>query len=76
MEAIWTPFKKLNAAGVPVQITDRSIRTRADWEQVIQPGAADIADKMQYVREYNLGPMIIPRPVKSQTPDGDPSVRI
>lgn len=52
MEAIWTPFKKLNAAGVPVQITDRSIRTRADWERVIQPGAADIADKMQYVREY------------------------
>jgi uroporphyrinogen decarboxylase len=52
MEAIWTPFKKRNAKGVPVQITDRSIKTRADWAQVIQPGGADIADKMQYVREY------------------------
>ena len=52
MEAIWTPFKKLNASGLPVQITDRSIKTRADWEQVILPDDADIADKMQYVREY------------------------
>ncbi len=52
MEAIWTPFKKLNAQGNPVQITDRSVKTRADWAQVIYPNDTDIADRMQYVREY------------------------
>ena len=52
IEAIWTPFKKRTAEGKVVQITDRCIKTRPEWEQVIRPGEADIADKMQYVREY------------------------
>ena len=52
IEAIWTPFKKRTAEGKVVQITDRCIKTRAEWAQVVQPGEADIADKMQYVREY------------------------
>jgi uroporphyrinogen decarboxylase len=52
MEAIWTPFKKLNHQGNPVQVTDRSIKTHEDWAHVIHPGDADIADKMQYLREY------------------------
>jgi uroporphyrinogen-III decarboxylase len=52
MEAIWTPFKRRKADGTAVQITDRSIKTRADWAQVVHPSDADIADKMQYLREY------------------------
>jgi uroporphyrinogen-III decarboxylase len=52
IEAIWTPFKKRGADGKLAQITDRSIKTREDWAQVVHPSDADIADKMQYIHEY------------------------
>jgi uroporphyrinogen decarboxylase len=52
MEALWTPLKKRKEDGRLVQITDRSIKTRADWQQVVLPGDAEIEERIQYVREY------------------------
>jgi uroporphyrinogen decarboxylase len=52
MEALWTPLKRINAAGQAVQIVDRSIKTREDWARVVLPDERDIAEKIQYVREY------------------------
>jgi uroporphyrinogen decarboxylase len=52
VECFWTPFKKKTNDGKLISITDRSIKTKADWEKVIKPTATDIEDRMQYVREY------------------------
>jgi uroporphyrinogen decarboxylase len=52
MEALWTPLKRVNAAGQTVQIVDRSIKTREAWARVVLPDDRDIEDKIQYIREY------------------------
>jgi uroporphyrinogen decarboxylase len=53
VECFWTPFKKCRPDGTLAGITDRSIKTLADWEEVVPPGDDDIEDRLQYVREYN-----------------------
>jgi methylmalonyl-CoA mutase cobalamin-binding domain/chain len=53
VEATWTPFKKRRADGSVGQISDRSIKNRADFRQhVILPSEDDIEGKAAYVREY------------------------
>jgi uroporphyrinogen decarboxylase len=52
IESIWTPFKKYDKDGNLVQIADRSVKTRADWREVILPTREDIEAKLTYVREY------------------------
>ena len=52
VECFWTPLRKRNAAGELVTITDRSVKTREDWDAVVLPGDADIEDRLTYVREY------------------------
>jgi len=52
VESIWTPIKKRSEDGALLRITDRSVKTRRDWEQVILLGEADIEDRLRYVREY------------------------
>ena len=53
VESIWTPFKKGNEDGSLGLISDRSIKSRRDFEEkVVPPVDDDIEEKMQYVREY------------------------
>jgi len=53
VESIWTPFKKRKKDGSLGLISDRSIKSRRDFEEMVEPpGDADIEEKMQYVREY------------------------
>jgi len=51
VEALWTPFKKIKN-GKLVQVGDRSVRTREDFEKLVMPTPGDIEAKIQYVREY------------------------
>ncbi len=52
LEAFWTPLKRRTPDGRLVAITDRSVKTRVDWQQVVLPGPADIEDRLKYLREY------------------------
>jgi 5-methyltetrahydrofolate--homocysteine methyltransferase len=53
VEAIWTPFKKRRKDGSLTLVSDRSIKSRKDFEQkVILPGDQDIEERLQYIREY------------------------
>jgi uroporphyrinogen-III decarboxylase len=52
VECFWTPFKRQVAGGEWIPITDRSIKTREQWEAVLLPGEEDIADRIRYLREY------------------------
>jgi uroporphyrinogen-III decarboxylase len=52
VEAFWTPFKRRTPEGDLEPISDRSIKTRKDWEQVVLPDGSDIEDRLQYIREY------------------------
>lgn len=52
VECFWTPFKKRKPDGTLGGITDRSVKTRADWEEVVLPGDEDIEDRLRYIREY------------------------
>ena len=53
VEATWTPFKKRRADGSIGQISDRSIKSRADFQRhVILPDKEDIENKAAYIREY------------------------
>ena len=52
IEALWTPFKRREEDGSLVGITDRSVKSRQDWDQVVMPTDTDIEDRLQYVREY------------------------
>ncbi len=52
MEALWTPLKHCRADGTIGAITDRSIKSRADFNRIIWPGEADLEERLQYVREY------------------------
>jgi uroporphyrinogen-III decarboxylase len=52
MEALWTPLKQRRADGSVGLITNRSIKSRADFDRIIWPCETDIEERMQYVREY------------------------
>ena len=52
IEALWTPIKKRQEDGTLVAVTDRSVKTRQAWNEVVLPDDGDIEDRMQYIREY------------------------
>jgi uroporphyrinogen decarboxylase len=52
LEAIWTPIKHVRADETIGPITDRSIKTRADFDRIIWPGEAELSERLQYVNEY------------------------
>ena len=52
IEAIWTPIKQVGPDGKMGPLTDRSIKSRADFARIIWPGAAEMEERLQYVREY------------------------
>jgi uroporphyrinogen-III decarboxylase len=52
MEALWTPLKHQRQDGSVGPITDRSIKSRDDFDRIIWPGEADLEERMRYVREY------------------------
>lgn len=52
LEAIWTPLKHLRPDGTIGPITNRSIKTREDFERIIWPGKKEIEERLQYVRQY------------------------
>lgn len=52
MENLWTPLKRRLPDGTLEAIMDRSIKGRSDFEQVVWPGAAEVEEKLRYVREY------------------------
>ena len=52
VEQFWTPLKRRGSDGTLAGIVDRSIKTRAEWAEVVVPGDADIEDRLQYIREY------------------------
>jgi len=50
---IWAPFKRVDeATGKMVQISDRSIKTRKQFESLILDSDRQINDAIKYVREY------------------------
>ena len=52
VEALWTPIKKRLPDGSLKAASDRSVKTRQDWEALVLPGDAEIEDRLQYIREY------------------------
>ena len=52
MEALWTPLKHVRQDGSIGLITDRSIKGRADFDDIIWPGEAELQERLQYLREY------------------------
>ncbi|MFN8006665.1 MAG: uroporphyrinogen decarboxylase family protein [Terriglobia bacterium] len=52
LEAIWTPLKHVRTDGRIAPITDRSVKTRADFEKIIWPGDNELEERLQYIREY------------------------
>jgi uroporphyrinogen-III decarboxylase len=49
---LWTPIKQRLPSGSIVLLNDRSLKSRADLERVIWPGAAEVEHTLDYVREY------------------------
>lgn len=53
VEAIWTPFKKRKEDGTLSPASDRSIKSRKDFEEkIVSPTDDDIEARMRYVKEY------------------------
>lgn len=52
VEALWTPFKRVQEDGTLKPALDRAVKSRAEWDALVKPGDAEIEDRMQYVREY------------------------
>jgi len=48
----WTPFKKYDEFGNLVQVIDKSIKTRKDYEKLILDGDTQIENAVKYVKEY------------------------
>ena len=49
---IWTPFKKHDQTGKLIQITDKSIKSKKDFESLILDGDIQIKNTLKYVGEY------------------------
>ncbi|MCL4417934.1 MAG: hypothetical protein M1365_14820 [Actinobacteria bacterium] len=49
---IWTPFKRKDENGKLVPVSDRSIKTRRDFESLILDSERQINDAVKYVKEY------------------------
>lgn len=48
----WTPFKKYDESGNLVQVIDKSVKTRKDFEELILDGQPQIDNAVGYVNEY------------------------
>ena len=48
----WTPFKKYNENGILVQVIDKSVKTRKDYDRIILDGDIQIENAVNYVKEY------------------------
>ena len=48
----WTPFKKEDKNGKLVQVADRSIKNRKDFESLVLDSQTQINDSIKYAREY------------------------
>lgn len=48
----WIPFKKYDEYDNLILISDRSIKTKKDWEKVVYPNDTDIETILFYIREY------------------------
>ena len=49
---LWTPFKKEDENGELVQVADRSIKTRKDFEALTLDSQVQIDDTVKYIKEY------------------------
>jgi len=49
---LWTPFKKEDENGKLVQVADKSVKTRADFESLTLDSDRQITDAVKYVKEY------------------------
>jgi len=49
---IWAPFKRMGENGKLVQVADRSVKTRKDFEALILDSDRQINDAVKYVKEY------------------------
>ena len=49
---IWAPFKKKNENGKLVQVADKSVKNRKDFEQLILDSDRQINDAVKYLKEY------------------------
>jgi uroporphyrinogen-III decarboxylase len=49
---LWTPFKKEDENGKLVQVSDRSVRNRKDFEALTLDSDATIANTVKYIKEY------------------------
>ncbi len=52
VESLWTPLRHVREDGSIGLLTDRSIKSEADFDKIIWPTEADLEDRLQYVREY------------------------
>ena len=48
----WTPFKKEDEKGGLVQVSDRSIKTRKDFEGLVLDSQTQINNTIKYLKEY------------------------
>ncbi len=49
---IWTPFKRKDESGKLLQVADRSIKTRKQFEELVLDSDRQINDAVKYVKEY------------------------
>ena len=49
---IWAPFKRKDANGKLVQVADRSVKTRKDFESLVLDSDRHVNDTVKYVKEY------------------------
>ncbi len=48
----WTPFKKENSDGRLVQVADKSVKNRKDFDSLVLDSSTQINNSVKYVREY------------------------
>jgi uroporphyrinogen decarboxylase len=48
----WTPFKRYNENGKLVQVADKSIKNRKDFNSLVLDSEAQINNTVKYIREY------------------------
>ena len=52
IEQFWTPIKQREPDGSVMPLDCRTIKSREDMERVVWPDETDMAERLQYIREY------------------------
>lgn len=52
LECLWTPIKRRRPDGTLETIADRSIKSPADFDQIVWPDDNDLHKQLGYIREY------------------------